>query len=246
MNVLYFLQERTRFARAFYDEAVFPFTERKRKIETGEEPWEPPYSEDPEPAFLTEWMEADESIDVLGQMCISMLSSSLRLYLVESVNERLGRYNRESLRKAGIGRPEENKAAFKKGWINGYRVYFRDHLGIDCDTAAVNLSLLEEIVLARNRAQHPDSITTLKIEQSTRDAKKYPKSFFADEMEMQIFGTTNVHDEWLRPWRLNVTRDRLFEAIDEVERFCSWLDEQLRAWPAQLEQQDGSAAGAEP
>jgi hypothetical protein len=230
MDVLFFLRMRTKFIRAFYEDACFPFSERKRKIEAGEDPFEPPYSEDDVPPFLDEWMEADESIDVLGQMCISMLSSSLELYLRESVNKLLARYSNESLTKAGIGRPERKKAR-KQGWINAYREYFRDQLAIDWTKAESNLSLLEEIVLTRNRAQHPENVTSLHIEQSYRDATKYPRSFFADELEMKLFGGDQAQDERVHPWRLNVSKARLLAAVDEVERFCSWLDGVLRKWP---------------
>ena len=199
MEVLFFLQMRTKFIRTFYEAASIPFTERKRKIEAGEDPFELPYSECYDPPFFKEWEEADEALDVLGQMCISMLSSSLQLYLKESVNELHGRYTSESMTKAGIGRPEDNKAAFKDGWINGYRVYFRDQLAIDWANAPSNLNLLEEIVLARNLAQHPECITNLKIRQSDRDASKYPRSFFADELEMKLFGGDQAQDELVRP-----------------------------------------------
>ena len=157
MEVLFFLQRRTKFIRAFYEEASFPFTERKRKIKAGEYPFKPPYSECYDPPFLSR-EEADEALDVLGQMCISMLSSSLQLYFKESVSELHRRYSGESLAKAGIGRPEDYKATFKnEGWINGYRVYSREQLAIDWTKSPSNLNLLEEIVLARNRAQHPDT-----------------------------------------------------------------------------------------
>lgn len=197
-TTLFFLQVRTKFIRVFYEEACFPFTEPKRKVEAGEDPFEPPYSEDGEPPFLDQWMEADESIDVLGQMCISMLSSSLQLYLKESVSELRGRFSK-LLAKTGAGRPEDNKTAFKGGWINGYRVYFRDQLGIDWTKAPSNLSLLEEIALTRNRAQHPGRITTLRIHQSDRDVAKHPRSFFTDELEMKMFGGDQARDEWVHP-----------------------------------------------
>jgi hypothetical protein len=233
MDVLFFLNIRTKFIRAFYEEASSPFVERKRKIEAREDPFEPPYSEDGDPPFLDEWMEADESIDVLGQMCISMLSSSLQLYLKESITELLGRYANESLTKAGIGLPEDNKAAFKKdGWINGYRAYFQEQLAIDWTKAESNLSLLEEVVLARNRAQHPEHIAALHIKQSYRDAAKYPRSFFSDELEMRLLGGDQDQDERIHPWRLNVTKEKLLAAVDEVDRFCSWLDDVLRKWPS--------------
>ena len=80
MDVLYFLNKRTSFIRQFYERASAPFDERIRLIEAGEEPFVPPYSEDGEPPFLEEWIEADESRDTLRHACISMLSVALHLF----------------------------------------------------------------------------------------------------------------------------------------------------------------------
>jgi hypothetical protein len=64
MDLLYFLKERLRFIEQLYDGAISPFEKTKRKIEEHE----PPYvdNRDPEyvsePAFLSEWQQADDSI----------------------------------------------------------------------------------------------------------------------------------------------------------------------------------------
>src|SRR6266536_5709667 len=155
MDLLFFLQMRTEFIRDFYVEASFPFTERKRKIEDKEHPFIPPYSEEGEPTFLDEWIKADESLEVLGQMCISMLANNLHLYIKESINQL------HALYRTDVGRPKDNKAAFKLGWINGYRLFFREKLNIEWEKSPSNLQLLEEIFLARNSAQHANAIWTL-------------------------------------------------------------------------------------
>ena len=80
MNVLCFLNEPTRLIRDYYEYAARPFNEIIRKIEAEEEPYTPPSSEDPELAFLSEWIEADELLEFAGRCCISMLSASLQLY----------------------------------------------------------------------------------------------------------------------------------------------------------------------
>ena len=80
MDVLYFLRERTRFIRLVFDNATAPFSSIVQKIENEETPFEPPYREDGEPPFLAEWMEAEEGLQVVGRMCISMLSATLQLY----------------------------------------------------------------------------------------------------------------------------------------------------------------------
>ena len=202
MDILYFLKMRTRFIKGFYKSTSFPFTERKRRIEVGEEPFVPPYSEDGDPPFLDEWIEADESIDVLGQTCICMVATALYLYLKEWIDRLYRFYGDDKLVKK-IGRPEDNKTAFKKGWINGYRIFFGEKLKIIWEQAPSNLGLLEEIVLTRNRAQHPEDISTLRIEQSDKYFRKHLRSFFADDLQMQMVSDPErPEEEWvLRPWR---------------------------------------------
>ena len=107
MDVGYFLNERIAFVRHYYDTASFPFIEKKRKIRAGEEPFIPPYSEDGEPPFLEEYGEAEESLQVLGYSCISMLAAALQLYLRTWTIE--------------LGRPvgDSFKREFKAGWLHG-------------------------------------------------------------------------------------------------------------------------------
>src|SRR5438094_3656462 len=82
MDATYFLKSRTAFIRAFYATGVQSFDAIKLQIEDGHPPFDnPPYSEDPEPPYLEEWMDAEASVEVLGLASISMLSDSLKLYL---------------------------------------------------------------------------------------------------------------------------------------------------------------------
>jgi hypothetical protein len=219
-TLLFYLQRRLEFIRNFYNEASSPFVERGRKINEGEEPFEPPpysgESGDEEPPFFDQWLEAEQSLDVLGQMCISVLSTALELYLSESLDQ------------VGISLTKQPKACFKKGWINCCRVLFKKKLGIDWTTAPSSISVLEEIVLARNRAQHPDTITTPEIRQSDHDASKYPRSFFADESDIKLLEDTPAASFFLLPWHIKVTREKLLSAIDEVDRFCTWLEDEIQ------------------
>ncbi len=65
MDVLSFLRERTRFIRYLYQTAGESFPETVRGIEAGEPPFDnTPYSEDGEPPYLKEWMQADEGLEV--------------------------------------------------------------------------------------------------------------------------------------------------------------------------------------
>lgn len=156
-------------------------------------------------------MDADESRDVLGQMCLSMLSSSLQLFLEEWVIQRRA------------GHPRDDREARKQlGWFNQFRWYFSERLHIDWNNGPVKTALLEQIVLARNNTQHPDDITTVRVGQTDFDVAKYPESFFADEL-LVIRGEDGLP---IIPVRLKVTEDKLTAALEAVDSFCTWLDEQ--------------------
>ncbi|WP_175796183.1 MULTISPECIES: hypothetical protein [Burkholderia] len=66
MDVAWFLNRRLDFIRQLYASSSAPFVNRRIKIENKEEPFVPPYSEDPEPAFMLEWQDASDSTDVLA------------------------------------------------------------------------------------------------------------------------------------------------------------------------------------
>ena len=54
MDVDWFLKERTKFIRQYYALAIAPFETIISQIENGEEPYQPPYSDDGEPPFQAE------------------------------------------------------------------------------------------------------------------------------------------------------------------------------------------------
>jgi hypothetical protein len=217
MDIAYFLKQRTAFIRQFYDVASFPFIERKRKIEAKEEPFIPPYSEDEEPPFLEEWIEADESFHVLGYSCLSMLSAALQLYF--------------KTWEIQFNIPDINlfKSEFKKGWFNGYKAYFAHHMGIRFEEAPVDLSIIEQIVLARNQIQHPEDITSHIVRYSGSDIKKIPNIYFVNELEQIPYeGIDESEKSWLFPPTLHVTREKLSAVIAEVDKLVDWMELQIK------------------
>lgn len=214
MDVRFFLKLRIDFVRQLNIAASRPYLERKRKIEAEEEPFIPPYAEDGEPAFLEEWVEAEDSLHVLAYSCLSMLSAALHLYLETWV------------RLSGVSVEESLKKSFKKdGWFAGYRAHFFQRLEIDFAEAPVNLRLLEEMVLARNRIEHPSSITNSRAQYSASDIKKLRHPFFINEWETAAFAETEEGEKpWLLPPTLHVTEEQLFTAISEVECFAEWFE----------------------
>ncbi len=214
MDVLYFLKERTGFIRRYYDTAAESFRETIRKIEAGETPFnDPPYSEDGEPPFLSEWLEADTGLDVSGRTCISMLSASLQLYF------------RTWERELGITWDDgERKKAFKKGFLGGYRACFGQVLKLSWDDCSANLDLIEQVVLARNRDQHPDSISTMRVTHAYKDRKERGRLFFVSEVEHNMYDDPAMADiSWMNP-SVHVSRKLLFEALEQVETLAEWLE----------------------
>ncbi|HAL39092.1 MAG TPA: hypothetical protein DCP03_13690 [Polaromonas sp.] len=215
MDVLYFLKERTRLIRQYYEQAAKPFSETIRKIEAEEEPFVPPYSEDPEPAFFAEWVEANELLEVTGRSCVSMLSASLQLYL--NAWDRI----------LGLQCKAQFKAAFKgDGLIGGYRQCLAARLVLDWKECPADLAIIEQVVLARNRDQHPDSITTLRVTHADHDRARHPRPFFLNDKEAELYDNGDGAGLWMSP-SLHVPREKLMEAISNVESLCEWLEEKM-------------------
>jgi len=129
MDIQYFALSRVDFILGFYEKALSPFVETKRLIEEQKSPYEPEYSESDESPFLSEWLDADQAIDVLGVQCSSLLCSTLKLFLEESLKN-VFRRNAHKFTKT-IENEQAYKSEFKKGWLNGYRELFENELNLD-------------------------------------------------------------------------------------------------------------------
>ncbi|TIQ28745.1 MAG: hypothetical protein E5X48_31035 [Mesorhizobium sp.] len=219
MKVAAFLKDRTGFIRRHYETAAAPFYEIMRRIEAGEEPYEPPYSEDGEPPFLEEWMEAKTSLELLGATCVSMLSGCLKLYFV-TWEEQLDIKCRDHL-------PDEFNRKRGKGFVNGYKTCFGQLLKTDWSECPADWPVLEQIVLARNDTQHARSIYDLGPRHGYDVRDKHPLPFFLSEDEKRLIETDQLVE---LPWlglSLVVTQEALFEAIRQVEILADWMEEPL-------------------
>ncbi len=213
MDIDYFLSKRLEFVKFFYEHAMEPFEIIRTKIENEEEPYNPiAYSEDGEPEYLDEWLEADMGIDTVSHTCISMLSSSLHLF-VKSWFERLKRDHGMKF-----------KFKFKQGWFNGYMKVLKE-LDVSFDKCEADLGLIEQLTLARNRVQHPERITELMIAHSESDLKKNKSPFFISEMDQNL--ATEEDDGSLSFWTpaaISASREQLEESIKNIKLFSSWLE----------------------
>lgn len=214
MDVNFFLKERTRFIRDFYNQGVAPFCDVQNRIESKAAPFDnPPYSEDGEPAFLTEWLDAETGADLLSQTCVSLLSDTLKLYF--------------STLQAEIGFAfDQGDKAFKRGFVAAYREALGDIFETDWSDCPVRFAVIEQVVLARNLSQHGGHLTSFHRSHDASTLRQHPQPFFASPEEAQAWEDSGGQNSFLTP-SVKITRERLFEAIAEVETLGDWLDARL-------------------
>lgn len=213
MDILALVITRFHFLLKFYDAATHRFVAEMKEIES----IDPPGEGDEEPYGQAEWSFCHDSLDVLGQHCVGMLAASLKLYLggyMSRMNE-FFQLNSKYERKKG------------EGWFLGYKRHFLEQFKIDWEKSPIRFGILEQVILSRNDFEHGTEFFGTAVYQNDAHFKKYKTSFFADPMEMDIYKAEHVDredEEPYFPWRLNVTREPLFEAIDEAKKFCEWLE----------------------
>jgi hypothetical protein len=220
MDLLYFLKARTAFIRHFYNVASAPYAEVKRKIESGESPFEPHLVEyEDEPPFTTEWIEAESCLEVLGRGCVSMLSAYLKLYFDTWRNQ------------LGIELQQADKSAISKhGFLKVYKLIFGGTLSIEWADCPADFAVLEQISLARNRDQHPDDITTQSVDHHRSDLERFAKPFFLTDSDWKILADDpELVGNPFFSFSIHVTGEKLFAAIKQVEALAEWLEPRLIA-----------------
>lgn len=223
MDAVYFLKNRTDFIRFYFDESVKPFAEIKRCIEEVLPPFNnPPYSEDPEPAFLEEWMDAGTAEQICGLACVSLLSDSLKLY-----------FHTLQKRVIGFTFDEYESKLFKRGFVAAYLAALGEILSTDWSDCPADLSVIEQIVLVRNRGQHGGDLTSFDITHDRKMLERHPQPFFASEDEQRDWKREEGSLSWFLMPNIEVTRDNLFKAIDQVELLVDWIESRMdkaREW----------------
>ncbi|WP_434403383.1 hypothetical protein [Sphingobium sp. DN12] len=216
MDALYFLKSRTAFICFFFAESAKAFVDVKHRIENELPPFDdPPYSEDPEPAYLEEWMDAEQALSVLGITCVSMLSDTLKLYF-KTLSDRV------------IGFSFENqKKAFAGGFVPAYFEALGEILETDWNDCKVDRALIEQIVLARNRGQHGECLTTLTVSHDKATLEKHPRPYFIGDDEISTLTSEDgSFASFLMP-TIKVTAEALLRAIGEVEALGEYVESRL-------------------
>ncbi len=106
--------------------------------------------------------------------------------------------------------------------------HFLQRLNIDIADASINLRLFEEVVLARNLVEHPESITCLRPHFSDADLKKLQHPFFVDESEAELLAHADEGERaWFIPPTLHFTHAQLLDVTSEIEHFAVWFEAEI-------------------
>lgn len=221
MDAHYFLRSRLALIQFFYDEAAKGYAEVQRRIEAAEPPYDnPPWDDSGEPAFLSEWLDAATATEMLGAASIAMLSDSIKLYF-------------NTLQKRMIGFSFGKKSAFKNGFVAAYRDALGEILDTDWTDCPVDFDLIEQIVLARNRVQHGEDITSFDVTYSEVMLTKHQRPFFIDDDELSVVTSAKGSMASLLMPTIRVNGPRLERAISEVKALADWIEsrsEQAYEW----------------
>jgi len=190
-----FLTRKLNFIRKFYTESTAPFIATIQKIDDHEAPFDV-YDGDPECAeepFLDEWFDAYYSIETLGSCCLCLVHDTLKQFLEEFVTS-----------------TERKLPAGKGSWVLRYRAFFLSEYKIDWKTAPLDMSIMEQIALARNQLQHSGDLMTNHIWQNADHEKLIQKSMFVEDVG--------------RPEnKLSIKKESLLPAIEFVDGFGRFL-----------------------
>jgi hypothetical protein len=210
MDILAHLNDRLDFIMRFYDQAAVPSETIKRKIEAHEDPYVPqcaPGDHDG-PEYLSEWVETDNCLQTLGQCSLSLVEKALHDYLVEFIARERGD---PDLYKKGGG-----------GWLGCFERFLEDRTQFRWSASPVDRSQIEQINLSRNDFTHDPDLQGIRPRQTDYHFKKHPITRFADDLDLATMtaedGTPEV------PLSLNVTREKLILAVDDVRKFCTFVE----------------------
>src|SRR3546814_9918185 len=144
-----------------------------------------------------------------------MLSDSLKLYF-STLEERIIRFSFEN-----------RKAAFRNGFLPAYVAALGEILDSDWSDCPVDRDLIEQVVLARNRGQHGEDITSFDVRYDAAMIEKHPRPFFIGDDEMSVCTSEEGSLASLLMPTLKVSADGLTKALNEVDALAEWIEARM-------------------
>ncbi len=213
MNYPYFLEDRLKPILYLYDSAAPIYEEIKRKIDSGEAPYDAtrhPDDESDEPLFLEEWEQANAALDLLGMSCLGHVQTALHVFLHHFTEGMWGA--------KALGAVSQMK---QKSWLANFRALYATDPSLDWNNSEADLGFIEEMILTRNTSQHGGELYSTYTYQDERHREKFPDSSFGDP---NWLGHSVVHGT-----RLLVTGEHLHQAAEAVRTLARFLDSASRA-----------------
>lgn len=214
MDILALLEDHLGFIERFYNVAAEPFETTKRKIDAEEEPFVPrraPEDYD-EPEYLTEWQDADDSLLVLGYCALGLVAKALQNYLRVFI-----------MHEAEVSTMEDFSLVINqskgKGWFKKYCFFLEQHTRFEWARSPVPLDRIEQINLSRDDVTHDPHIYSATAHRTEAHFRKHPIPLFADELEVAMLAGEDGP-----PLIIKVTRQNLATVIEDVRRFCRFVE----------------------
>ena len=109
---------------------------------------------------------------------------------------------------------------------------FGETLSIEWANCPADFTVLEQVFLARNRDQHPGSITTQSVDYHQSDLERFAEPFFISDTDSKILADPELAGNRVFSFRVYVSAEKLLAAIKEVETLAEWLEPRLieRRW----------------
>ena len=108
-----------------------------------------------------------------------------------------------------------------------YRKALSEILDTDFSDCPADFSVIEQVVLARNRAQHGEHSMSHVPSHDSKTLEKHPQPFFADKEECQMWiDSQGSLSSFLTP-NIKVSRGKLFLAIQHIEDLADWIDNRM-------------------
>lgn len=220
MDVVSFLDKRIRFILTLHEKGGEAFELEKRLIDEQRPPYDnPPYSEDGEPPFLEQWMDAENSIAVLGGVCITMLSEALKGYF--------------KCHLALLGIKPTKKVFKKRGFFRGNEIVWENAFKIRFSESGADLKIIEEVIHLRNFIRHQDDIVFDQPILSSEYKNLVPSSYFVHPSDQQNWDDL-PNDESLVGLTLvpaHLSKEKITTASEEISKLCNWIDQRMRSRP---------------
>lgn len=202
------------FISRFYETASEPLLDAIRKIEIHKEPYDRFAPQAEPPPLLQEWLDNEESANLLTKQCLCLVQQSFKEFL-DGFIERNNQYGLGNIkRKSPLKYDGEN-------WFEAYKRFFFEECHINWANSPVDLELIEEISLIRNDI-HPGTFSQIE------NFSRFPISVFVDEWE-QFESRKRANSA--KPCPIMITRANLFVAILAIGDFCAYLDGEWQKQP---------------